>query len=60
MPFLVNPQTDVLPLFTHQMVKQAIDFALDMDTWQDDVASPMRPRLTSIVCCHREFQYADG
>ncbi len=31
-----------------------------MDTWQDDVASPMKPHQTSGARCRREFQYADG
>ncbi len=59
-PFLVNPQTDVPPLFTRQTVKRVINFALDMDTWQDDVASPTKSHLTSGACHRREFQYADG
>ncbi len=41
-PFLANTQTDVPLLFSRQTIKRAIDFALDMNTWQDDAASPMR------------------
>ncbi len=35
-------------------------FALDTNTWQDDVGSPMRQCLTGGACHHREFLFADG
>ncbi len=60
MPFLVNPQTDMPPLFSCQTVKRAIDFTLGTNTWQDDAGSPMRQCLTGGVHHHREFLFADG
>ncbi len=48
-PFLVNPQTDALPTYACQTVKRATNFAHDTDTWQDDVASLSRQRLTGAM-----------
>ncbi len=58
--FLVNPQTDTPPTYSHQTIKHAIDFARDSDFWRDDTASLPRQRQTAAMQMKRKFQFTDG